>query len=302
MKTSLIAAALAALVLLPLPVRAEISLEQYCKDGYYQIPGEKKCSRAPNCGGKGYDELNKAELMPDHNDCLDEGRGMVIGNPPNSSAFYGYVPLCCYEMARTGDPLKCIGYWERLWCHPDQCKAIDNDHGCGGGACQCAHAMKGWCETRKCNMLPPVPLEVRLGLKKPTPTVPPPPTAPPYIPPTRPPAPTAAAPTRPPYIPPQQAASPPPVRPPATAAPVRLPTAPPPPPIIVTDYPKASKPLPDLAVKSTLRKAVIGVDPGLRQAETLFTLIVRADRNLENFINTAISSLFSHFKSKRSGP
>lgn len=153
---------------------AAVSLESYCKDGYYQIPGEKKCSRAPKCGGYGYDDVNKAELMPNNNDCLDEGRGMVIGDPPNTSAFYGYPPLCCYEMERLKDPEMCIGYWERLWCHPDQCKAIDNSTGCGGGGCNCAHAMKTWCEIRKCNLLPPVPIEVRLGQKPAVPTALPP--------------------------------------------------------------------------------------------------------------------------------
>jgi len=36
-------------------------------------------------------------------------------------------------MERLKDPEMCIGYPERLWCHPDQCKAIDNNTGCGGG-------------------------------------------------------------------------------------------------------------------------------------------------------------------------
>src|SRR5689334_2157515 len=48
----------------------EISLEPYCKDGYYSIPGEPaKCSRAPNCGGYDYDELNTKDKMPNPQSC-----------------------------------------------------------------------------------------------------------------------------------------------------------------------------------------------------------------------------------------
>jgi hypothetical protein len=137
-----------------------ISLEPYCKDGYYQIPGEKKCSRAPGCGGYSYDDLNKENLMPNPQDCVD--KSMVEGNPPNTNTPSGYFPLCCYEMERTGDFTKCIGYWERLWCAVSQCdNAVKNgasDSQCGG--CQCAHATKGYGHEN----VQPVPLEVRLHL------------------------------------------------------------------------------------------------------------------------------------------
>jgi hypothetical protein len=145
----------------------DISLQPYCSEGWYHIPGEKLCSRSPKCGGPPYDNYDwVAQNIPeaDHNDCLDEGRGMLIGDPPNSSAFYGYVPICCYEMARLHDPELCIGHWERLWCHPDQCAQIDDATGCGGGQCLCGHAIETWCAQSGCNLLPPVPLSTRLHL------------------------------------------------------------------------------------------------------------------------------------------
>jgi len=138
-----------------------ISLEPYCTNGYYQIPGEKKCSRAPNCGGYSYADLDKPELIPDYNECLGENKGVVIGDPPNTGVFSGYAPLCCYEMERTGNPEKCINQWERLWCYPIQCTAINNSTGCGGASCMCGNAIKDWCATRTCN---PVALDIRLRL------------------------------------------------------------------------------------------------------------------------------------------
>lgn len=121
---------------------SNISLEPYCKDGYYVIPGEDICSRAPNCGGYGYDELNTANKMPNPQKCMGDGSGR------DEKGCAGYVPVCCYEVARTGDFTKCIGYWERLWCTKSQCdEARSNgasDSQCGG-SCQCGHAHSSYC-------------------------------------------------------------------------------------------------------------------------------------------------------------
>src|SRR3989344_5756899 len=95
------------------PISAETSLEPYCKNGYYEIPGEQICSRAPYCGGYGYDELNTDSKTPNQQSCMGDGPG---GREDKGCA--GYVPACCYEVARTGQFTKCIGYWERLWCAP----------------------------------------------------------------------------------------------------------------------------------------------------------------------------------------
>lgn len=149
------------LIILPNPSFATISLEPYCKNGYYQIPGEKICSRAPLCGGYGYDELNTADKMPNAQECMGDGDGKRIGCK-------GWVPLCCYELERTGNYMKCIGYWERLWCHPDQCKAVNF-------AENCSHAFQYWCKGADSPELP-IPLEVRLGLNPPQPTATPQPT------------------------------------------------------------------------------------------------------------------------------
>jgi len=132
-----------------------ISLEGYCQGGYYKIPTEADmvCSRAPNCGGYDYKQLNTTEKMPNPQKCMGDNGGKDRG-------CNGWVPLCCYEVARTGDFTKCIGYWERLWCAPSQCdEAKQNgasDSQCGGD-CQCAHAFKTYCGN-----VPPIPLKVRL--------------------------------------------------------------------------------------------------------------------------------------------
>lgn len=152
---------------------AEIPLDpDYCggsDNDYYVIPGEQICSRAPNACGNGYDELNTEAKMPNPGQCMGEGSE---GRAQKGCA--GYVPLCCYEMARTGDYTKCIGYWERLWCTQSQCLQAASrgasDSQCGG-SCQCAHANIAYCGD-----INPVPIEKRLGLAT-TPT----PTLPPYI-------------------------------------------------------------------------------------------------------------------------
>ncbi|OGK13896.1 hypothetical protein A2861_02960 [Candidatus Roizmanbacteria bacterium RIFCSPHIGHO2_01_FULL_38_15] len=117
---------------------ANVSLEPYCKDGYYSIPGEpEKCSRAPGCGGYDYDELNVINKMPNPQSCTT-----------NPHACGGKPPLCCYEMARTGDFTKCIGYWERLWCPKqlcDEARANGASDGQCGGSCQCNHAFGHYC-------------------------------------------------------------------------------------------------------------------------------------------------------------
>ena len=136
-------------------------LEAYCSNGYYKLPNEKEsCSRAPCCGISSCSESEYdwvANLpMPNPQECMGDGES---GRKNKGCA--GYVPLCCYEMARTGKFVKCVGYWERLWCTPSQCSEAKkngaSDSECGG-TCQCAHAFSSYCGDK-----PPIPLEQRLG-------------------------------------------------------------------------------------------------------------------------------------------
>ncbi len=145
------------------PAYAEVDLSGYCDDGYYKIPNEPVCSRAPNCGGYDYDELNVESKMPSYNSCMGNGEE---GRQGKGCA--GYVPLCCYEMARTGQYTKCIGYWERLWCTDTQCdqaqqRGASNDE-CGG-SCDCAHAFNSYCGDKEA-----VPIEQRMGMPAAVPT------------------------------------------------------------------------------------------------------------------------------------
>jgi hypothetical protein len=143
-------------------VFALVDLEPYCRDGYYKIPNEDICSRAPNCGGKGYDEVANLPA-PNPQACM----GTDATRKQKGCA--GYVPLCCYQMALKGNFTYCVGYWERLWCSPDLCeKARQNgasDKNCGG-SCNCGHAFKSWCGPGKTS----IPIEQRLGIQ-PTPTL-----------------------------------------------------------------------------------------------------------------------------------
>lgn len=145
-------------------------LDAYCTEGYYLIPGEKQCSRAPKCGVTPYDDygwVSENVPMPDLTECTDVDRGPVIGSTSGTSAFDGYVPLCCYEMARTHDPQKCVSDWERRWCNPEQCAQINNDSGCEEGGCQCAEDILTACDKIGCDLRPPVPLSERLHITPP---------------------------------------------------------------------------------------------------------------------------------------
>ena len=144
-------------------VFALVDLEPYCQDGYYKIPNENVCSRAPNCGGKGYEEVANLPY-PNPQACM----GTDADRDKKGCA--GYVPLCCYQMALKGNFTYCVGYWERLWCSPDLCeKARQNgasDSNCGGN-CSCGHAFRSYCGSGKTS----IPIEQRLGIQSiPTPT------------------------------------------------------------------------------------------------------------------------------------
>lgn len=156
-----------------------ISLEEYCSGGYYQIPGEKVCSRAPKCGeykNMSYDEF-RAKFI--NFSVWDECMGNT-NETRASSGCGGYVPACCYEMERLRDPEMCIGYYERNWCHPTQCAAINNETGCGGGGCSCGHAWTADCSGAG-GAAAPEPLEVRLGQVAPPTNTPASPTAAPTV-------------------------------------------------------------------------------------------------------------------------
>lgn len=128
-------------------------LEGMCKSNngkYYN-----SCSRSPLCGTEkdGWDEDRKVrayeELVSEEGSTKDSPQSCMGDGAGRSKGCGGeYVPLCCYAMAFTGDPLKCAGYWERLWCPTDLCNKIDSskDDACGGGKCQCGHAWSEYCK------------------------------------------------------------------------------------------------------------------------------------------------------------
>lgn len=167
----------------PKPVLAVIPLDNYCRAGYYYIninnPNEVSCSRAPLCGGKSYSEVEQLP-QPNPQACMGDGK-----EDRATKGCAGLVPLCCYEVERTRDPMRCIGYWERLWCHPDQCAKIDPEKGrdCNNGqpgTCKCGDAIKSWCiDTDKHSSIPYISIEQRLGVSPTNTGIPPSATNPP---------------------------------------------------------------------------------------------------------------------------
>ena len=107
------------------------SLSAYCTNssggalGYYVADQGKTCGRAPFCAGYSYDQANSIDYNS-VKDCWDHrcGTGMCTGN----------IPLCCYEVERLRNPMLCIGI-DRMYCHPQQCAAIDRSQQYTCSAC-----------------------------------------------------------------------------------------------------------------------------------------------------------------------
>ena len=270
MKNLLIIISFSILFLLYIPSTYAISLESYCQDGYYRIPGEPICSRAPNCGGYGYDELNTEDKMPNPQQCMGDGAGR------EEKGCAGYVPLCCYEVARTGNPNMCIGYWERLWCAPSQCETISGDKK------NCAHAFETYCGNKL-----PIPLEQRLGIA-PQPTQPPPPT---NVPPTS--IPTSI-PTNPPLY--TQALRPTTYIPPFTVPtiPIILPTQ-----YIYPTSPSFSFQFPTINIeplKKSIKNIIIGSERVLTIPVGTIKMVIQLDSSFENIIQQFFLNLIKVFK------
>jgi len=127
------------------PAVAIDNLSAVCSGGKYDY-----CSQAPKCGE--YPEWNSEW----------EQRSRELWNPEifeycQYKICQGYVPLCCYEMVRTGDKDKCAGY-DTLYCLPKQCNQVPDS-----ASKQCAHGAIGNFESQCPNIrsLDPVPLSQR---------------------------------------------------------------------------------------------------------------------------------------------
>ncbi|PJE63958.1 hypothetical protein COU89_00420 [Candidatus Roizmanbacteria bacterium CG10_big_fil_rev_8_21_14_0_10_45_7] len=139
-------------------VRAEVNLSNYCKDGWYNLPGfENNCSRAPQCGGVSYEETEN--MSYDWNRCLGDGKDGRGGK-----ACAGIIPACCYALEKTGNALMC-NWPERGYCHPTQCEKIQ------GNRQNCGSPIKTWClSIDGHDSIPYISLEQRMGLPPTQPT------------------------------------------------------------------------------------------------------------------------------------
>lgn len=138
-------------------------LEDMCKNN----SGEKydECSRAPLCGKDNLSWQDKKAAL----------ESFDVGGPNYQSCYKDAceglaVPLCCYAIAATGDPAKCPGYAERLWCPKEHCERIDSEKGraCNDGnpgSCNCGHAYNHYCAEEGEDQAPPISLCERLKLE-----------------------------------------------------------------------------------------------------------------------------------------
>lgn len=164
--------------------QAADNFDQYCNNGVYYIPKDGKqisCGRAPNCGGTDFDS---ADALPfrDNAECWVED---YYGGNRCLAHCAGNIPLCCYRLEQTGDPMACP--WpERGFCLSSQCNKIDltKDVICGGGKpsdCNCGDPIGTYC-AGECGVakeqIPYIPLSQRLNGTSTLPTdTPIPPTA-----------------------------------------------------------------------------------------------------------------------------
>jgi hypothetical protein len=130
-------------------------------DGMYDF-----CSQAPQCGDYASDKWDD-ELPPNGNypqRWLDKSTALwgqygdlftQVCWGFSYSTCQGYVPLCCYEMVRTGDPHMCNGY-DPKYCLPKQC--IEGSAGCGSGTKYYASRR---CPSVNIDNLNPIPLSQR---------------------------------------------------------------------------------------------------------------------------------------------
>jgi len=149
--------------------QALFSLEPYCSGAHFNIPTEDpSCHRASDECGVSYESTKNVPY--DYNRCL--GNGIA---ERSTKVCAGYVPLCCYEVERTGIPTKCP--WpEDEYCHPQQCAKIKPElrNSCYDGRnhkCYCGNALNHWCiQTDGLPSVPYIPLETRFGMQPPAPT------------------------------------------------------------------------------------------------------------------------------------
>lgn len=120
----------------------DLELPNLCRGGMYDM-----CSQAPLCGEYPVFntewELKSAELF----------NGEIF-EFCQYKACEGFPPLCCYEMVRTNNLIKCSPY-DQKYCMPTQCDLISDPKGCASGT---KHWNDSVCDIRN---IQPVPLSQR---------------------------------------------------------------------------------------------------------------------------------------------
>ena len=136
------------------PAFAIDNLSAICHGGTYDY-----CSEAPKCGeyaDKSYDWFvtnvspNPPFVMEIFQTCNEADYNYLC---------QGYVPLCCYELARTHDKDMCAGM-DTNYCMPVQCAQAPNSV----STKSCSVSSKHWCEAKKgidITNVAPIPLSQR---------------------------------------------------------------------------------------------------------------------------------------------
>lgn len=110
--------------------QAATNWDSLCRDGVYYVKnpngsGEIGCGRAPNCDDTSYGDTAGIAWDGKNGACW-------VGSGACGPACKGFVPLCCYKMAESGNAEDCA-FPERKYCRQDQCKKQTADANCGSG-------------------------------------------------------------------------------------------------------------------------------------------------------------------------
>ena len=130
------------------------NLPALCHGGTYDY-----CSQAPKCGeyaGYSYDWF-VTHVSPTPPFVLEIFQ--ACNEADYNYLCQGYVPLCCYELARTHDKDMCAGM-DTNYCMPLQCTEAPNSV----STKSCSVSSKSWCRTKKgidISNIEPIPLSQR---------------------------------------------------------------------------------------------------------------------------------------------
>lgn len=104
-----------------------IIADQHCEDGIYYVKNPNNTNEQISCGRGVCDGVSYSETANINH--VSAGKCWV-GTSTCGPACQGFVPLCCYKMAETGNAEDCP-FPERGFCMRQQCEKQTQDSNCG---------------------------------------------------------------------------------------------------------------------------------------------------------------------------